>query len=140
MHKCQQLPIIVIVHLSRCLLIEFKYPRTDTSVAEFDKLFTLMEKSSVVGYLISLGKKIIANKTTALDKCILLKVKLMIQGKAIHRASIGYGVLIWFVLPLSICKLHLIYRSCIREVQTITLMICGTIHRQQHEEITKCFL
>jgi len=70
-------------------------------VAEFDKLFTLMEKSSsIVGYLISLGKKFIANKTTDLDECILPKVKLMMQGKVIHRVSIGYGVLIWFVLQV----------------------------------------
>lgn len=88
-------------YLSRCLLVEFKHPRIDSSVAEFDKLFTLMEKSSsVAGYLISLGKKFIANKTTALDERILPKVKLMMQGNVIHRVSIGYGVLIWFVLQV----------------------------------------
>ena len=70
-------------------------------MAEFDKLFALMEKSSsIVGYLISLGKEFITNKTTALDGCILPKVKLMLQGEVVHRVSIGYGVLIWFVLQV----------------------------------------
>lgn len=70
-------------------------------MAEFDKLFTMMDKSSsIAGYLISLGKKFVANETTDLDGCILPKVKEMLQGEVIHRVSIGYGVLIWFVLQV----------------------------------------
>ena len=92
---------MLIRYLSRCLLIEFKTPRIDSSVAEFDELFNLMEKSSsTVGYLISLGNKFIANKTTDLDEEILPKVKVMLQGEVVHRVAIGYGVLIWFVLQV----------------------------------------
>ena len=73
-------------YLSRCLLIEFKHPRIDSTVEEFDKLFTLMDKlSSIVGYLISLGKEFITKKTTALDEYILPKVKEMLQGEVIHK-------------------------------------------------------
>ena len=82
-----------------------------------------MEKSSsTVGYLISLGKEFIANKTTALDDHILPKVKEMLLGEVIHRVAIGYGVLIWFVLQVRLyvinfekSKLHHVYRSCIEE-------------------------
>jgi len=54
------------------VLIEFKHPRIDSTIEEFHELFLLMEKSSsVLGFLISMGKKFVEEKTTALDKCIL---------------------------------------------------------------------
>jgi len=95
--------ILLCRYLSRCLLIEFKHPRIDSTIEEFDKLFLLMEKSSsVLGFLIHLGKKFV-EKTTALDKCILPKIYKVLNGEVVHRVSIGYGILIWFVLEVCMC-------------------------------------
>jgi len=69
-----------------------------------------MEKSSsVLGFLISLGKKFVEEKTTALDKCILPKIYEVLKGEVVYRVSIGYGILIWFVLEVCMCVTFELY-------------------------------
>jgi len=44
-------------YITRCLLIEFKHPRLQTSMKKFEELTKLMESlSSAAGFMISLEK------------------------------------------------------------------------------------
>ena len=85
-------------YITRCLLIEFKHPRLQTSMKKFEELTKLMESlSSAAGFMISLGKKFTKEIVADLDSSILPELKKRLGENVLPRTFVGYGILIWFV-------------------------------------------
>ena len=93
-------------YISRCVLVEFKYPHIQCDIEHYAMTTEIMKQaSSGVGAIISLGKAFTERGIKEINQELIPVVKKALGDDILPRVVPSYAMLLWFTLQVGIVLL-----------------------------------